>query len=403
VNKPTKFIMSNHEHLPQLDGLRFFAILAVMVEHNWRPSLVPSGFSWGELGVRLFFVLSGFLITQILIRGREFAKRNIQQRLFFMRQFYIRRFLRIFPIYYLVLLAVIAADVGPSRHIWPWLFTYTTNIYIWRQLHWIGAIGHFWTLAVEEQFYLLWPALILLMPERCAVALLLTFICVAPVYRLYASFSYIADITRGDFASGTLPLAVLDSLGMGALLALAFSVDRAGDQLQRVLMRGVLPVSALGYLALLSLAHYGADRHALVALGQTTEALMFCCLVGSAAEGFNGILGCVLECGPIVYIGKISYGIYIFHTFVPVGLGTVARHLGMRYANSGFLNFLVSSVLTFGIASLSWHAFEAPINRLKLKFGYTSATRAAPSVAAAGAEVTGCLPIIPEETQHELV
>ena len=106
--------------MPQLDALRFFAVMGVIIVHNWQPSahtLIVGQVDWGDLGVRLFFVLSGFLITGILIGGRELAPRDSRRRLVFMRQFYARRFLRIFPVYYAVLFALLLAGVGQIRDI----------------------------------------------------------------------------------------------------------------------------------------------------------------------------------------------------------------------------------------------------------------------------------------------
>jgi len=155
--------------MPQLDGLRFLAIAGVMIQHNWRPGPMPWIFGrldYAETGVRLFFVLSGFLITGILLRGRAAATVAATSRLSTLRNFYVRRFLRIFPVYYATLLAVVLLDISPARQIWPWLVTYTTNIYIWHRVAWIGHLGHLWTLAVEEQFYIVWPWLVLFLPRR---------------------------------------------------------------------------------------------------------------------------------------------------------------------------------------------------------------------------------------------
>ena len=225
--------------MPQLDTLRFFAILGVMVSHNWVPDSPPwifAGVDWGSLGVRLFFVLSGFLITGILIRGRELGERHPERRFVFMRQFYVRRFLRIFPIYYLVVMAAVVVDFEASRQIWPWLFTYTSNIYSWHTLSWPGHLGHLWTLAVEEQFYLFWPVLMLFLPRRWLLPLLVGLVCLAPIYRLYASFRYSDDVASGAFTSGALTVSVFDSLGLGALLAIAAHVfSGEGERLRGVL------------------------------------------------------------------------------------------------------------------------------------------------------------------------
>ena len=110
--------------------------------------------------------------------------------------------------------------------------------------------------------------------------------------------------------------------------------------------------------------------HASAALSQSAAALIFCWLIYSASQGFGGLWGRLLEWSPLTYLGKISYGIYIFHMLVPVALLKIAERLGVEYGRVGFVHFLGSSLITFGVAALSWHAFEAPINRLKRHFPY---------------------------------
>jgi peptidoglycan/LPS O-acetylase OafA/YrhL len=355
-------------YMAQLDALRFFAVIAVIVSHNWHPgpkTWIFGQLYWGPLGVRLFFVLSGFLITGILIGCRELGERSPEGRLFFIRQFYVRRFLRIFPVYYVTLAVLVAVGVGPAREIWPWLFTYTTNIYIWHY-GWPAAVQHFWSLAVEEQFYLVWPWLVMFLPRRWLVPLLVGLICLAPVYRLYASFHY------GQDNSLVFTVGVLDSLGLGALLAIAAHGDRGGMRLQRTLRRIVLPVGAVGYTLLWIATRSGPGHQAWVVLGDTAAALVFCWLVGSASRGFGGRFGRLLEWKPIAYLGKISYGIYIFHYLVPIAFGAIAKQLGISYHDIGFVNFVASSLVTFAVAALSWHLLESPINGLKRHFRYDS-------------------------------
>jgi peptidoglycan/LPS O-acetylase OafA/YrhL len=365
--------MTDRRYMSQLDALRCFAVLAVLFAHYWRPdphTWIIGRLPWGELGVRLFFVLSGFLITRILLGGRELGERSPERRLYFLRQFYVRRFLRIFPIYYLVLVAALIVGVGPARQIWPWLFTYTTNLYIWYNRDWIGSLGPLWSLAVEEQFYLAWPWLLLFLPRRWLVPSLLLFVCLGPMYRLYASYHYPSDMVRGQFTSFALTPAVVDGLAIGALLAILTRAGRDSDRFRQSLRRVILPVGLLGYAILLVLAGYGIDYHAMLALGHTAQAFVFCWLVDAASRGFGGSAGRLLEWRPIVYLGKISYGIYLFHYFVPPALSKAAAWLGVDYRQRGSLNFLVASLVTVAIASLSWRLFEGPINDLKRHFSY---------------------------------
>ena len=364
--------MRERGYMSQLDALRCFAVVGVVFEHNWQPQLpwIFANFGWGELGVQLFFVLSGFLITGILLRGLTAPDGIRPRRLFFARQFYIRRFLRIFPVYYATLVVLLIAGVGPTRAIAPWLFTYTTNIYIWFFGTWVHPLSHFWTLAVEEQFYLVWPCVLLFAPRRWVIPLLVGLIAIAPAYRLYATYRHHADIWSGSYTSGTATISVVDSLAAGALLAIV--IARAGDseKVRRTLTRVVLPVGLLGYIGLLVLDWYGNGIRADFTFSRTTLVLISCWLIGSASYGFGGAFGRLLELRPIAYLGKISYGIYIFHNLVPVAFATAAVHLGISYQDAGPANFFATFAATIAVAALSWHLFESPINRLKRFFPY---------------------------------
>ena len=140
--------------MPQLDSLRAFAIGGVMLQHFHYPQLDRFVPFW--LGVQLFFVLSGFLITGILVRGQPTAE--------FIGAFYLRRGLRLFPLYFLVV-AIIAVFSQELRDAWPYYTFYGVNFWVAKNMQW-GVATHFWTLGVEEQFYLLWPLVVLFTPRR---------------------------------------------------------------------------------------------------------------------------------------------------------------------------------------------------------------------------------------------
>jgi peptidoglycan/LPS O-acetylase OafA/YrhL len=362
-------------YMPQLDALRFFAVLGVVIIHNWQPSthtFLVGWFDWGTLGVRLFFVLSGFLITGILLGGRELASHVPRGRLSFMRRFYARRFLRIFPVYYAVLFALLIAGVGQIRQIWPWLFSYGTNIFVWDHLAYPYAVPHFWTLAIEEQFYLVWPFVLLFLPRRWLLPFLLALCFLGPAWRLWASFHYALHDWNAAYTSTP---GNVDFLAIGAVLALVAHADR--DVLERRLTRTVLPIG-LGMFAVMYWLQHSYDLHAPIALEDTGAALVFCWLIGKASVGFSGAFGRLLEWQPIVYLGKISYGIYIYHLLVPLAIGAAATHFGRTYTNAGFPNFVVTSLITFVIAALSWTFFERPINGLKRYFRYERVAREGP-------------------------
>src|SRR6187402_354046 len=156
------------------------------------------------MGVRLCFVISGFLITGILLSWRN------QPLGLALKTFYRRRALRIFPLFYFVLAAAAVLNIGPVRDTLVWHVSYLSNFYFYLRGDWHGSVSHLWSLAVEEQFYLVWPWLLLCAPARWLRPAIVAMIAVAPVSRLL--FPHPMD--------SVLPTSCLDSLGLGALLAL---------------------------------------------------------------------------------------------------------------------------------------------------------------------------------------
>lgn len=360
--------------MPQLDTLRFFAVLGVMVAHFWHPKKLPWLFGdldWAGLGVRLFFVLSGFLITRILLGCREMAENRSQTHFYFVRQFYIRRFLRIFPIYYLVIIIALLLDITPAREIWGWLLTYTTNVYITLYQNWVGQFGHLWSLAVEEQFYFFWPWLVLFAPRKWLIPVMLAIIPLAPIYRFYAYQTFPFDIGAMDFKAATLILASLDSLGIGSLLALVWHSDMPKEVLQKYLGRFVLPVGVVLYFFTLVVYHYRIKPSVFFTLSDLAASMIFAWLVSSAGLGFKGVTGRLLSFQPFVYLGKISYGIYLYHNFMVLIIVPVFNYFNIAYQAPSLQHFILSSTLTLILASLSWQFIELPINNLKRYFQYS--------------------------------
>jgi len=197
--------------MPQLDGLRAFAVAAVMVHHLLDIESVRHVFSPGLLGVRLFFVLSGFLITGLLVEGRDALDVGVAQGASVLRRFYVRRTLRIFPLYYLVLGIALVFGGEDTRVQLPSLATYTYNLWI-AGLGWFPAhFAHFWSLCVEEQFYLLWPWIVLFAPRRHLVPITILMILLAPLYRALA-----LSLEFNGVAFFVMTPSSFDALGMGA-------------------------------------------------------------------------------------------------------------------------------------------------------------------------------------------
>ncbi len=369
--------------MPQLDSLRFFAVLGVLISHFWIPKNLLWLFrdmDWGWIGVHLFFVLSGFLITGILLDCRQMADNTFRSPFYFVRQFYFRRFLRIFPIYYFVIGIGLLFNFSPAREIWIWLVSYTSNIYITVFNTWIGQFSHFWSLAVEEQFYFFWPWIILFFPRKWISFTILLLIFLAPLFRLYVYSVHRFDVSPFDFKSGTFTLGNLDSLGMGGLLALVKRSHISKQSVQNYLSRILLPFGVFLYVTSLVLYHYRIKPSVFFSLSDFAVSMIFVWLVSVTTVGVKGFFGRVLEFAPFKYLGKISYGIYVYHYFVPFLIAPFFSAMGFRYEMPGPTNFILSSLVAIGFAALSWHIFEFPINNLKRHFQYSPNVQEIPSI-----------------------
>jgi peptidoglycan/LPS O-acetylase OafA/YrhL len=281
-----------------------------------------------------------------------------------------------------VVALALAFDVPPARELWPWLLTYTLNVYITLTQTSGGPFGHFWSLAVEEQFYLIWPWVVLFAPRKALVPLMLAGICLAPVYRGWAYRAFAFDVGAMDFKAATLTVANLDTLGAGALLALLWRSGTSSKAIHRVLTYGVLPAGVLLYFVALIFYHYRIRTGVFFVAADLASAMMFAWLVNAAALGFRGTAGTVLQLPPVVYLGRISYGIYVYHNFSTLVLAPVLARFEIS-ARPSFTMFVLSTAFSVSVAMISWHAFESPINKLKRRFDYTPGWRRIPPEAVA--------------------
>lgn len=209
----------------QLDAVRAVAVLAVVVSHTFDPDR-HAWAEYGAFGVQLFFVISGFLITGILIDARRDATAAGQPMGAVMRAFYARRILRILPIYYLTLVVAAVIGVEGMRETFGWNLAYLSNWQIAFDGQW-GVATHIWSLAVEEHFYLLWPLVVLFAPRRILPWAVGAMLVVAVATRAVLTIS--TDMWSDGIT--ILTPAVLDTLGLGALLALMWRVSPNVDRI----------------------------------------------------------------------------------------------------------------------------------------------------------------------------
>jgi peptidoglycan/LPS O-acetylase OafA/YrhL len=340
-----------------------------LVQH----SMPLPGFSVGAAGVRLFFVLSGFLITGILLREKD-SERPMGC---VFRRFYARRGLRIFPLFYLAILLAVLFGLPRIGEALPWHLLYATNFLLAQTPESTGegyALGHFWSLAVEEQFYLFWPAVILLTPRRWLPRVFLGVVLSAPLTR-----GLLLATGHEGWPVHVLTSSCFDGLGLGALLALFFHLRVAQRSWWlRSNLAGAL--AALPLVGLMAMYH-GADvGYRVYMVGEYfAQSLLFMWLVGRAAVGFEGAAGWLLSNRLITYLGQISYGIYVYQGLAPDAL----EALGVAMPELHSIGLLVAlPAVTLPAAMLSWHLIERPINDMKRHFAYPASEPAGESAGA---------------------
>jgi peptidoglycan/LPS O-acetylase OafA/YrhL len=347
--------------MPQLDGLRALAVTIVVVTH-FLPAH-PDVNVHAVACVHLFFVLSGYLITLILLKCRDDMMHKQASLREVMAKFYVRRVLRIFPVYYAALIGVSLTAAAPADHM-LWHYLYLSNFLFWWINDMVPPLSHFWTLGVEEQFYLLWPMMVLLCPVKRLSHLCLLAIFIAPAFRLAGEFAGLSDIGRF-----ILPLSCLDKLGIGALLAVLRWEGREAI-IERFMptagaVGGVLTVLcfAVDYLG------FRVGPYTGIQLCHLPHALLGVWMVDRAAKGsFGGLFGSMLSCSPALFIGRISYGIYVYH-FLMLGVTGWMIQQGW-IANQASVVFVVALTLTMVTSVISWYCMERPLVSLKARYDY---------------------------------
>lgn len=329
-----------------LNGLRAISVLLVIASHGMLldalgvSNSIIRNVMTPNTGVSFFFVLSGFLITLLLLKERELTG-DIS-----LRNFYVRRALRIFPLYFLALSIVPVVEYFQFAVVNPCVYWYAyTYLYNFGpQQCDLNAYSHFWSLAVEEHFYLVWPFVFLLL-RRWALAVVVAFALIAAFIGL-SPWPTLADAYGS--ARWTYPAAA--PIAFGCIAAYMVSSNAFSIWATRPIPR--LAFLAIGVIALVGNA-YGQPK-ALFFTGLT-------CIVLYVYYSQDSLIVRALEFRPLVYLGQISYGLYVWQG-VLAGNGS---HRDFAYFP---LPLHLGIALTFVVAPLSYHLFEAPILRLKKRF-----------------------------------
>jgi peptidoglycan/LPS O-acetylase OafA/YrhL len=367
----SKTIGRSHLHIPGLDGLRGVAILAVICAHfggghssaHGVVQFLSNFAETGWIGVDLFFVLSGFLITGILLDTADQKKR--------IRNFYVRRTLRIFPLFYGVLLGLLL--LTPVLHL-HWKTGHLLFFFFLTNMIPILAPGlpppsngvflvHLWSLAVEEQFYLLWPFIVWLMKDRDKLLRVsIGIIILALILRIVLVFE-----STNSFIVYTILPTRADSLICGGVLAL---LVRTSSTLL-TLVKWILPVSAMLVVSIFIIAGSGSHATPIVATaGYTIIAILCSCIVYRSYQGV-GLIAQISNQSWLRFFGRYSYGLYIYHGLL-VTLMLPLLYPTQRLVHStsfgGILYTVIALGLSLALAMASYHFIEAPILKYKKRF-----------------------------------
>ncbi len=344
----------------ELDGLRGLAILLVMVHRFWpRPGVGVAadvaGAGW--IGVDLFFVISGFLIAGILLDTRGEAG--------YFRNFYARRVLRIFPLYYLFVIGVFIAFAGNAG------FREGAGSPLWYLLHlgnvpeglldkpvpyWLGPV---WSLAIEEQFYLTFPLLVYLLDRRRLTILLVSMVVLAPVIRLATMMAMPAH----ERVQYMFTPCRIDTIAVGCLLAVVVrtvDLDRWRSTAQLAAFCAIPGVVVLAIASGLERTS-PFDRifgYSLVAVGCASVIALVVLARGARSTAF-------LRWSPLTYLGKLCFGLYLLHRPADTIVSAVASRAGLEGALRLMPLKLAVAVM---LATVSWRLFERPFLRLKDRF-----------------------------------
>lgn len=351
-------------HYPALDGLRAIAVLLVLYNHapillghgDERDGAFWHGSKGAWIGVDLFFVLSGFLITTILLHARG--------KLHAFRRFWIRRALRIFPLAYAYLgvLALVGwllpGFTSPrDQDSFAWASVYLLNFQIAENGWGAPEFGLLWSLAVEEHFYLLWPLCVLRTSRRTVLATLVAVVGLTPVVRLLL-------LDRiGQVGVYVTTWCRWDTLAFGALLAIAWDSPRR-EWVRRFGAWLALPATAFVVWVVATpvpAVHAEADRLFPI-VGYTVLAVAFTAWCALALDPPRAIAR-VLGHRALTHIGRISYGLYVWHVLTAHLTPRICKHLPVPPNLTVYV--VVWLVVLFATASISYRFFEAPLLRLK--------------------------------------
>lgn len=359
-------LTANRAHYPALDGLRGVASLLVVIYHNF--GFVNHYFFFGWLGLDIFFVLSGFLITDILLK--TIGSGN------FLRNFYARRILRVFPLYYLSLIVFLVIlpridtlpihlDYFVTNQVWLW--TYLQNwLYIFYSHHSENALNHLWSLAVEEQFYLLWPLVVLCLRKTNYLLIFILLLLLFTIgLRWWVWTQHLEDLAYYNLYTFTR----IDGICIGCIVALLQKINM--KFLEKNTSIVIFVFAGLNFLFYFLNLRYDDSLPYLAIIGYTTFAMIFGLLVYDIVSIGTPIYRTIFNISFLKFFGRISYGCYIIHWPLYLIISPFLRDWAAHYWSAFSANFFASAIATilaYLLGYLSYRYFEMKFLVLKKHF-----------------------------------
>lgn len=341
-------------YISGLNGIRAIAVFCVIISHRFPENHLLRSFPLGNYGVDTFFVLSGFLISRGLFFQLKSNDYNFYLNLKLLKIFFLKRALRIFPVYYALLLFLYLTKgiIGNQfkENIW-WYLLYSVNYLNFIKDKWFGALAHFWSLSVEEQFYIFFPFLLIFIFKKRILVMLIIFIVVGTVYPFFV-----------DGKSGILTLSCLNAFGIGGLLAYIeiYKMDSIFSFYKFTFFISI-PILILIVLHNLYLPiPFFSERLAtsILAVFNITNCLL---------RPNSFIVNKILNNRFLNFIGIISYGIYLYHNIIPKYWNFILSKLNMNYNNFQFsyIEFFLQTFFIIILSYFSWILLEKPILSFK--------------------------------------
>lgn len=319
----------------EIDSLRAASVLIVLLSHWWSGFAFP--INWGMIGVYIFFVISGYVISSSLMIEQAQRRGRLD-----IPAFYLRRIFRIWPAYFLLIAFLYFSGKGFGDDSVAWhLFFLSDLLPVFTKE--TATPVHLWSLSVEQQFYLIWPAALLFFSRKSFI-----FVCVALI--VFSLGSRIYFLTAGDnyMAARFFLSSNLDCLAAGGMLAAA---ERGAFRISTRVMRaiGLIGVIALGYIITVSI---NGDYHFDAVFSPSVAAILASWLLFELRE--NRRFASAVSVQPLLLIGKLSYGIYLYHLSVGAWVAGFVDHTSSAFP-------LVAGIITLTLAFVSWHLVEQPL------------------------------------------